>query len=363
MNKYRKLLHKLNLEFKIEPILHARVPIIKLTDASRGLQCDIGIRSTQMPITKLIRYYNNYDDRVYILYMFIKEWSKCRQIAEAMFGFPNSFGFVMLVTKFLQILNEPIIPIMDYDRKKKKIVCIHDISKFKFNTMTLFELALLFFDYYLNFDFETYQLDITLCGLQWKHSQDYNLNHHDQETMLIVDPSSKSENVTRCLKPYNLKIMKQEFFRAYKCIINYNWKLLFKPFNQNINEESIFNIYPPINEYEIDLRYELEDYQGDECDDDSDAADGIMGHHDDEDDDDYSYQNRGNIGYTRNNYYNQQQQPQKIYDPMKTTNNTKTNKTTTTNKKNNNNKRKKYGKAAKITYQKKYQRKVQNFDR
>ena len=255
-NMEMKKSSELGLKWKIEPILHARVPIIKLTETklTEGkLQCDIGIRSTQMPITKLIRYYCEYDDRVSIFYTFIKQWSKCRQIAEAMYGFPNSFGFVMLVTKFLQLLEEPLLPITDYDRKLKQLICIHNINKFKFNTMTLMELAISFFDYYFQFDFETYQLDITLCGLQWKHGQDYNLNHPDQETMLVVDPSSKSENVTRCLKPYNLKIMRQEFFRGYKCAMNGDWDLLFQPFNQK-GEISIFEIYPPINQYEIDIK-------------------------------------------------------------------------------------------------------------
>lgn len=361
MNRFNLEIQKsssLGLKWKIEPILHARVPIIKLTETrltGGKLQCDIGIRSTQMPITRLIRYYCEFDDRVPVFYTFIKQWSKSRQIAEAMYGFPNSFGFVMLVTKFLQLLDEPLLPITDYDRKSKKLYEVHSITSFKFSTITLLELAVLFFDYYFNFDFEAYQLDITLCGLQWKHGQDYNLNHEDQETMLVVDPSSKSENVTRCLKPYNLKIMRQEFFRGYKCAINGDWDLLFTPFNQN-GEISIFEIYPPTNQYEQDVQYELEPDIDDELNDDFEE---------------------GNVGYTRwhtnhhnhnhnlihihdgynykINHYINNQNVQYQYNKNKSNNNKKK----TGKKKPNHN----HGKSAKISNNKRYIKKKQNFER
>ena len=175
-----------------------------------------------MPITKLINYYCNYNERVSIFFMFIKQWSKQRQISDAMHGFPNSFGFVMLATKFLQLLQEPVIPIIDYDRTQKQLVTKHSIRQFRSNEMSLLELAVSFFDYYFHFDFETYQISITSAGLQWKHAEDYNLNHSDQSTMLIEDPSAKNENVTRCLKPYNMKVFifgiikKNQFFKNMK---------------------------------------------------------------------------------------------------------------------------------------------------
>eukprot|EP00484_Ammonia_sp_Unknown_P027769 CAMPEP_0197040382 /NCGR_PEP_ID=MMETSP1384-20130603/17090_1 /TAXON_ID=29189 /ORGANISM="Ammonia sp." /LENGTH=555 /DNA_ID=CAMNT_0042471125 /DNA_START=100 /DNA_END=1767 /DNA_ORIENTATION=- len=262
----------LGLKFKVERILHARVPILKLTELALtkgALSIDVGLRSTQMPITKLIRYYVDYDERVPVFYNFIKRWSKTRQISEAMWGYPNSFGFVMLVTKFLQLLEEPLIPIMEYDRHKKQLVTVHSIDKFRANTQTLIELAAAFFDYFFNFDFEAYQIDITTCGLQWKHSQDYNINHADQGTMLIEDPSVKTENVTRCLKPYNLKVMKEEFFRAYKCTVNGDWQLLFAPFSEN-NKVSIFEIYPPENDYEQEIMDAMEIYDGEEFEFDDD---------------------------------------------------------------------------------------------
>merc|ERR1712228_530519 len=257
---------KLGFSWKIEPILHARVPIIKLTgkhtSSPNKIYIDIGVRSTQMPITKLINYYLDYDEKVCIFMMFIKQWSKVRQISDAIHGFPNSFGFVMLCIKFLQLLSEPIIPIMDYDKNKKKIIERHSIRNFKPNEMTLLELAVCFFDYYFNFDFEAYQISITSCGLDWKHEHDYNLSHSDQSTMLVEDPSSKNENVTRCLKPYNLKVIRTELFRGYKCAKNADWDLLFKPYDQGL-EPSIFEKYPPIDKNEVDIQYELEELDED----------------------------------------------------------------------------------------------------
>merc|ERR1712154_431430 len=242
------------------------VPIIKLTGKHSSspypIYIDIGVRSTQSPITKLINYYVDYDVKVSIFMMFIKQWSKAREISDAQHGFPNSFGFVMLTVKFLQLLQEPIIPIMAYDKNKKKMIEKHSIREFKPNAMTFLELAVCFFDYYFNFDFEAYQISITSCGLQWKHEQDYNLAHSDQSTMLIEDPSSNNENVTRCLKPYNLKIIRTELFRGYKCAMNGDWELLFKPYEHGA-EPSIFEKYPPINKHEVAIQYELEELDED----------------------------------------------------------------------------------------------------
>merc|ERR1711997_24246 len=50
---------------------------------------------------------------------------------------------------------------------------------------------------------------------------------------------------------------KQEFFRAFKCARHGNWDLLFKPYNDR-GEPSIFEIYPPEDEWEEGMRYEIE---------------------------------------------------------------------------------------------------------
>ena len=96
----------------------------------------------------------------------------------------------------------------------------------------------------------------------WYDTKDYNLSHSDQSTMLIEDPSSKNENVTRCLKPYNLKVIRTEMFRGYKCAKNGDWDLLFKPYDQGV-EQSVFEVYPPINKQEIEIQYELEELDED----------------------------------------------------------------------------------------------------
>eukprot|EP01084_Bolivina_argentea_P157234 274001_1 len=256
---YSSKSRKRGFNWKIEPILHARVPIIKLSDKKHGLSVDIGIRSTQMPITRLISFYCSYDERVRLVYMFIKRWSKRRRISDAMNGFPNSFGFIMLVTKFLQILPEPVIPIMDWDRNKKKMMEKHSIRRFKPNTMSLVELAVSFFDYFCHLDYDSYQISITSAGLQWKHVQDYNLNHPDQGTVLIEDPMSKNQNVTRSLKPDNLKVLKQEFFRGYKCAKNGDWDLLFDKWTRE-DDTTIFDYYPPMDKGERQIQKEFESY-------------------------------------------------------------------------------------------------------
>jgi len=265
------LSRKAGFSWKIEPVLHARVPIIKLTARIKGakaktrepLQVDVGVRSTQMPITKMISFFCNYDERVAVFFMFVKQWSKRRMVSDAMHGFPNSFGFVMLATKFLQLLEEPILPIVDYDRAKQKLIEKYSIAKFRRNAMSLLEMAASFFDYWFDFDFGAYQLSITQPGLQWKHAGDYNLSHSDQSTMLIEDPSADNENVTRCLKPYNLKVLRHEMLRGYKCAQHGDWRRLMRPFDERPGREpDIFELYPPETERERTVWRELDELDG-----------------------------------------------------------------------------------------------------
>lgn len=214
-----------------------------------------------MPITKMISYFCNYDERVSVFFMFVKQWSKRRMISDAMHGFPNSFGFVMLATKFLQLLDEPVLPIVDYDRAAQRLVTKHSIDAFRRNEMSLLELACSFFDYFFDFDFAAYQISITRARLQWKHAADYNLSHSEQSTMLIEDPSADHENVTRCLKPYNLKVLRHEMLRGFKCTQHGDWRRLMRPFDQ-AREPDIFKLYPPENERELRVWRELDELDG-----------------------------------------------------------------------------------------------------
>lgn len=267
------LCRKAGFVWKVEPVLHARVPIIKLTarvklknakgKVREPLQVDVGVRSTQMPITKMISFFCNYDERVAVFFMFVKQWSKRRMVSDAMHGFPNSFGFVMLATKFLQLLEEPILPIVDWEKDKRRLYAKYAITKFRRNEMSLLEIAVSFFDYWFDFDFAAYQIAITEPGLQWKHASDYNLSHADQSTMLIEDPSADNENVTRCLKPYNLKVLRHEMLRGFKCAQHGDWRRLMRPFEETPGREfDIFKLYPCENERERRVWRELNELDG-----------------------------------------------------------------------------------------------------
>ena len=70
---------------------------------------DIAIQSSQQSVANLVNYYCDYDDRVRPFIISIKHWSKTRGLCDAMNNYPNSFGFVLLSIKFLQMVN--ILPI------------------------------------------------------------------------------------------------------------------------------------------------------------------------------------------------------------------------------------------------------------
>merc|ERR1712087_538888 len=78
--------------------------------------------------------------------------------------------------------------------------------------------------------------------------------------MVVADPSCRTANVTRNVRPYRLAIMRNEFFRAYKATEHGDWELLMFHFTTIKNEASIFEFYPPSD----DEQQHLYDVQRDE---------------------------------------------------------------------------------------------------
>jgi len=104
-------------QLRVKPLLHATYPIIKIHHIQeKSIKLDISIadrfcKRRQDIIRDIIDFYEKrYGLPVRKLVIFIKYWSKIRGINNSYKQFLNSFGFTLLILKFIQSLEEQCLP-------------------------------------------------------------------------------------------------------------------------------------------------------------------------------------------------------------------------------------------------------------
>lgn len=96
---------------EVQPILHARVPIIKFTERRSGIAVDLSVGQVSTPYkSRLLRAYTDYDSRVSQLIAVVKHWANSHDLNDASQGTLNSFGWSLLVIQYLQLLQPPLLP-------------------------------------------------------------------------------------------------------------------------------------------------------------------------------------------------------------------------------------------------------------
>eukprot|EP01084_Bolivina_argentea_P297588 512701_1 len=101
---------KRNKTFVIQPILHARYPIITIDNRRINIKMDISIcddycvENTRDIILEYINKYIAYGYPMRKFIIFIKYWSKRRYINDSPNRFINSFGFTLMAIKYIQYL-------------------------------------------------------------------------------------------------------------------------------------------------------------------------------------------------------------------------------------------------------------------
>jgi hypothetical protein len=86
----------------IQAVLHARVPLLKITHSS-GANVDLSVNNLNgVRNTVLLRTYVETDDRVRPLVLAVKRWAKAHGLADASAGFFSSYSLTLLALYFLQ---------------------------------------------------------------------------------------------------------------------------------------------------------------------------------------------------------------------------------------------------------------------
>jgi len=191
-----------NYSLKVEPILHAKVPIIKLTDQVQKIRCDLSTWRRQGSVSDLIKEFCVLDTRVRTLIVVIKFWSKQRNINDGKSMKMTSFGWTLLTLKFLQLVG--VIPLSPREADPKWRSSNH---------ATLGQLLFGFFEFWSKFDYERLQISILNDRLPLKNTANFDVRQN-QTTLIIADPIEIRNNVGRNIRPKVLLEFKQELARA-----------------------------------------------------------------------------------------------------------------------------------------------------
>lgn len=226
---------------QLEPILGARVPIIKYYDNYLQLDVDLSMSAVlvenhfyykillinQMQIktiffsrsgiymSELFYFFGEIDHRVRPLVFCIRYWAKHARVIQS---YPaqslSNFGLTCLIIFFLQQLKRPILPSIDYvqaifDRNGTLNGYSTGHKDFKFkteNTDTIATLLRDFFKYYAEFDYVTNGMSMHTSKVFEKRLK--------RPHIYVVNPIDPQLNATKIVDTRNCKLLQKKMKTA-----------------------------------------------------------------------------------------------------------------------------------------------------
>ncbi|KAF3901905.1 hypothetical protein ABW21_db0204564 [Orbilia brochopaga] len=262
--------------FEVDLLIKTRVPILKLKTPSKeslsqpgspltensqkqeaviqeepwpeNVSCDIGFKA-HLGITNshFFRTYSHCDPRFREMVIFIKQWSKNRDLNSPYFGTLSSYGYVLMVAHFLINVVKPAVlpnlqlippsadtPPSELAQEGYNIWYFKDLSKITSgellpdgrNEMSLGQLIYEFFQYYTtNFNFVSECVTIrTPGGVMYKQQKGWtsarervgemNNTYQDRYLLALEDPFEISHNVGRTCGGSGVRRIRGEMQRA-----------------------------------------------------------------------------------------------------------------------------------------------------
>nr|XP_056713526.1 poly(A) RNA polymerase, mitochondrial [Euleptes europaea] len=187
----------------VQKILNARCPLVRFSHQPSGFQCDLTANNRiAMRSSELLYIYGSLDPRVRALVFSVRCWARAHGITSSIPGaWITNFSLTMMVLFFLQKKNPPIIPTLDHLKElagvqDKQVIEGHDctfvsnLNKIKptGNTQSLDVLLGDFFEYFGNFAFNKYSLNIRKGKEQSKP---------ESSPLHIQNPFEQSLNISR----------------------------------------------------------------------------------------------------------------------------------------------------------------------
>ncbi|CAF1111531.1 unnamed protein product [Adineta ricciae] len=229
----RKLLRSMRLNAdtfeNVQPVLHAKVPIIR--SKHRRLQIEIDISFHNMLAienTRLLKTYTKIDPRVSQLGYMIKHLTKSCDIADASRGTLSSYAYILMVIHFLQQTQPPVLPVLQQlsdDPTKKDLMLkkcsvwnvyfYEDLSKL--NTLWKSEndlsVGALWVEF-LRFYTEQFNYDEHIVTIRQKEPLSKHEKGWFRQTIAIEDPFELSHNLAGGLSVRNWTMIRRVLIRA-----------------------------------------------------------------------------------------------------------------------------------------------------
>ncbi|XP_053122112.1 poly(A) RNA polymerase, mitochondrial [Hemicordylus capensis] len=187
----------------VQKILNARCPLVKFSHQPSGFQCDLTANNRiAMRSSELLYIYGSLDPRVRALVLSVRCWARAQGITSSIPGaWITNFALTLMTVFFLQKRNPPIVPTLDQlkvlaDAEDKHVIegfdCtfVSNLNKIKptRNTESLDVLLGDFFEYFGNFAFNKYSLNIRKGKEQ---------NRPEASALHIQNPFEQSLNVSK----------------------------------------------------------------------------------------------------------------------------------------------------------------------
>ncbi|KAL8291391.1 hypothetical protein RQP46_002369 [Phenoliferia psychrophenolica] len=238
--------------FQVKMLPRARIPIIKLTMPPTDsfpfhMACDIGFENgLALENTRLLHTYAKVDPRLKTMVLFLKVWTKKRQINNPYRGTLSSYGYVLLVIHFLTHVKSPAVlpnlqrlPLSRAYRIEELSLEGNDIYFFddldalpRFwqtsNHESVGELLIEFFRYFSSgFNYGHHVLSIrsesgflTKDSKGWFTDPEYDpeVIVRDLHKLCIEDPFQQDYNVARTVTRDGLYTIRGEFTRAFRTL-------------------------------------------------------------------------------------------------------------------------------------------------
>eukprot|EP00250_Pteridium_aquilinum_P013837 c21602_g1_i1 orf=134-3388(+) len=219
---------KANHMLNVQPLTHARVPIVKYSDPATGISCDVCVNNMLAVVnTKLLHDYAQIDVRLRQLAFMVKHWAKCRQVNETYRGTLSSYAYVLMCIHFLQQRKPPVLPCLQ-EMEPTYMVTVGDIKCAYFdrvdrlkgfgqnNKETLADLVSLFFDYWaFRHNYSRTVISIRTGKFLSKAEKDWTRRiGNERHLICIEDPFEVSHDLGRVVDKHSIRVLREEFQRA-----------------------------------------------------------------------------------------------------------------------------------------------------
>ena len=209
---------------RIEAVDRARVPILRLRDASSGLQCDLSIgNDVGVHKTRLLHAYVRLDHRVRPLCLIVKQWAKRRGLVYravqhaggvSFRGALNSYAWVLLVIHYLQ--NGPSPPVLPW-LHPHTLLCDGPPPPAP-NTQCLAELLLGFFAYFAEVRLPAPPMSIATASYTARNLPRPGCSL--PTGFCILDPVSPGEDLGRQLTPETMTALRRHLAQASRQLLS-----------------------------------------------------------------------------------------------------------------------------------------------